>query len=84
MANPLNALNGAPVTINNKMVNAFNDVKIEVDGVDGVVTLWELLEYLGANIGGGSLATLSDVDLTSPSEGDTLTFDGTKWVNSNL
>jgi len=32
--------------------------------------------------GGGSLASLSDVELTSPVNGNILKYNGTKWVNS--
>lgn len=31
-----------------------------------------------------TLAGLADVDLTTPSAGDRLTFDGTKWVNDTI
>lgn len=34
--------------------------------------------------GGGSLATLSDVSLSSPSYGDYLEYNGTAWVNQGL
>ena len=34
--------------------------------------------------GGGSLATLSDVLLSSPSYGDYLEYNGTAWVNQGL
>ena len=33
-------------------------------------------------VGAGTLAALGDTTITSPSTGQALTFDGTKWVNS--
>lgn len=47
------------------------------------------LDIIDANLGGGggssSLAGLSDVDLSSPTDGQVLTYDGnnSKWVNAN-
>lgn len=47
------------------------------------------LDIIDANLGGGggssSLAGLSDVDLTTPTDGQVLTYDGnnSKWVNAN-
>lgn len=64
MANPLDVLQGAPVTITNEMQNAFKDL-IKVQGVSGIVTLWDLLDYLARNTGGTagvSLGDLNDVD----------------------
>ena len=44
------------------------------------------MSFLQASMGGGnsSLAGLSDVNITSPQDGDLLIYDGTnnKWVNS--
>ena len=47
------------------------------------------LDIIDANLGGGggssSLAGLSDVNLTTPTDGQVLTYDGnsSKWVNAN-
>lgn len=46
------------------------------------------MDIIDANLGGGgssSLAGLSDVDLTTPTDGQVLTYDGntSKWVNAN-
>lgn len=47
------------------------------------------LDIIDANLGGGggssSLAGLSDVDLTTPTDGQVLTYDGinSEWVNAN-
>lgn len=41
--------------------------------------------YVDNNGGGGgasALTDLSDVTLTSPTSGDALTYDGSKWVNA--
>lgn len=84
MANPLDILNGEPVIINKNMVNAFNDIKLEVEGVDGLVTLWDLLAYLGQNVNPGTLAGLSDVDFKSPpANGETLTYNAGDGVWEN-
>lgn len=50
---------------------------LQTIGIDGVV-----YEIEG---GGGSstLAGLSDVDLTSPSQGQALVYDGSNWINGN-
>lgn len=39
------------------------------------------LYFDGSPIGGGSLATLTDVDLTGIAQGDVLYYDGSDWVN---
>ena len=46
------------------------------------------MDIIDANLGGGgssSLAGLTDVDLTTPTDGQVLTYDGnsSKWVNAN-
>jgi len=47
------------------------------------------LDIIDANLGGGggssSLAGLTDVDLTTPTDGQVLTYDGnnSKWINAN-
>lgn len=53
-------------------------------------TYWDkttIGEDIEANAGGGggssTLAGLSDVSLTSPSQGQALVYDGTDWVNGN-
>lgn len=43
----------------------------------------EIIDNLGGGGGGASALTdLSDVTLTSPSSGESLCYDGSKWVNS--
>lgn len=53
MANPLDVLNGGPAILTKGMMYAFKDALIEVEGVDGMVTLYDYLEYIGANVGEG-------------------------------
>ena len=36
----------------------------------------------GSQVSGIGLSDLSDVSLSTPTEGDTLTFNGTEWVNT--
>lgn len=89
MANPLNVLNGAPVIITAQMVNAFNDVRLKAEGVPGLVTLWDLFDYLGRNTGGSAieLDDLADVEFKNPpTNGQGLIYnsgDGV-WENADL
>ena len=57
-----------------------------VASIKAAVGLWtnQYLSALGLNssgTGGGSLATLDDVLLSSPQNGQVLMYDGTRWVN---
>jgi hypothetical protein len=52
--------------------------------VNDLVTLLSSSFFFELAGGGGSLATLSDVSLSSPSYGDYLEYNGTAWVNQGL
>jgi hypothetical protein len=52
--------------------------------VNDLVTLLSSSFFFELSGGGGSLATLSDVSLSSPSYGDYLEYNGTAWVNQGL
>ena len=52
--------------------------------VNDLVTLLSSSFFFELSGGGGSLATLSDVLLSSPSYGDYLEYNGTAWVNQCL
>lgn len=69
----------------------FNLIKPEATDLFELFRQWynDNLDIIDANLGGGggssSLAGLSDVDLTTPTDGQVLTYDGinSKWVNAN-
>ena len=69
-------------------VNDYDDVLDSSDvayGVDQPSVFTALAAFFfDVAGGGGSLATLSDVSLSSPSYGDYLEYNGTAWVNQGL
>lgn len=54
MANPLDVLDGNPAIITAEMMNGFKNVTIKVEGVPGIATLWDLIDYVSRNVNQGS------------------------------
>ena len=69
-------------------VNDYDDVLDSSDAAYGVdqPSVFTALAAFFFDLagGGGSLATLSDVSLSSPSYGDYLEYNGTAWVNRGI
>lgn len=53
MPNPIDILSGGPAVMTDGMYYAFKDSLIKIQGVPGVVTLWDLLDYVARNVGEG-------------------------------
>ena len=68
-----------------------NDTTSTIDSIKAMFGFWteQYLSALGQNSGGGggggssTLAGLNDVNLTNPSNGQILQYDGSHWVNAN-
>ena len=50
----------------------------------GVAQGWQRIDTLNGGSGGGSLDSLADVEITTPGAGQTLTYNGTFWVNQTI
>lgn len=56
-----------------------NKITSPIDSLELISKVNEVIDNLG---GSSSLAGLSDVTLTSVAAGETLSYNGSKWVNS--